>query len=473
MNKGCAYGKLKKIGNGSYGVVYKASNKKDEVAIKKLNDIEEMDIMDTILLASIKHPHINHVVDVLTHDECLNSRELGIVMPLASMDLFSYTEENLSVQSKWDVTVQLIDAVQALHSSGIWHLDIKPENVLIHFPSGKKSEPHIYLTDFGLSMIILPHVISVKTYQSRITPKYRPPELKQKKSPFEVWNTSDVYSLGITLLELWGGFTTESISKRLLDVTDRDLRNVLTNMLKSNPEKRWTMEQVIQSSLFAHQKWHAVGYRKLSERASIQIPINTLWSAFLTEVEHISDITVYIFLRAVDLFWIMIPYLYHENKKHILRRDNYTHHVTLSETMKSILIVAFILSDDKIEEFKYNEFKHIVTFFLKLTQGRLLRPGVVDRCKSLGHAVGVVQQIWNQPEAYLDYGSRVLPKVTIASPKDWMHTSVLKPPTRAKSATRVKSPGCSPDKIMNPETGRCVKRDGKIGKEISRKYPDA
>ena len=40
---------------------------------------------------------------------------------------------------------------------------------------------------------------------------------------------------------------------------------------------------------------------------------------------------------------------------------------------------------------------------------------------------------------------------------------------KAKSPKRVQSGNCPPGKIMNPKTGRCVNRNGKLGKEILKK----
>ena len=42
--------------------------------------------------------------------------------------------------------LQLLDAVQTCHNAGIYHCDLKPDNVLIN-----KEMTEVYLTDFGLS----------------------------------------------------------------------------------------------------------------------------------------------------------------------------------------------------------------------------------------------------------------------------------------------------------------------------------
>ena len=93
------------------------------------------------------------------------------------------------------VLIQIMDALKEVHKKSIWHLDIKPGNIL----KGKNGQ--LYLIDFGASKEI--HSDGAMTTSTALcyTPGYAPNEqVGQIFSKFGPW--TDLYALGATAYNL-------------------------------------------------------------------------------------------------------------------------------------------------------------------------------------------------------------------------------------------------------------------------------
>jgi formylglycine-generating enzyme required for sulfatase activity len=96
-----------------------------------------------------------------------------------------------------DLFRQACAGVGAIHEAGLVHMDLKPENLLIH-------ECVVKVADFGLSRD-LGHLSMVSSELLRDgvgTPGYMSPEQIQAANPREVDKESDIYALGCILCEL-------------------------------------------------------------------------------------------------------------------------------------------------------------------------------------------------------------------------------------------------------------------------------
>ena len=90
--------------------------------------------------------------------------------------------------------IEIILAIEYLHSMNILYRDLKPTNVLID------AEGHIKLTDFGLSSpFFLENSTSTEFWG---TPEYMSPEMLMKTGHDR---TLDYYSIGIILYEMLVG----------------------------------------------------------------------------------------------------------------------------------------------------------------------------------------------------------------------------------------------------------------------------
>lgn len=110
----------------------------------------------------------------------------------------------LTLPMIFDVTTQLLEALDVVHAQGLVHRDIKPENVLLFF--SEYGDVRIKLVDFG----IVKSDNRVRESDADITeagltvgtPHYMSPEqaLGQKVDP-----RSDVWSVGVMLFEMLTG----------------------------------------------------------------------------------------------------------------------------------------------------------------------------------------------------------------------------------------------------------------------------
>ena len=93
----------------------------------------------------------------------------------------------------------------ALHATGIWHWDVKPEN-LLRFGGGGTSQPVWKLCDFGSAMTRPAGPVAPRErgrmediIQRRTTPAYRAPELWDLDLAAKLGPAADVWALGCLL----------------------------------------------------------------------------------------------------------------------------------------------------------------------------------------------------------------------------------------------------------------------------------
>uniref|UniRef100_A0A2K5EJV3 Cyclin-dependent kinase 2 n=1 Tax=Aotus nancymaae TaxID=37293 RepID=A0A2K5EJV3_AOTNA len=130
--------KVEKIGDGTYGVVYKARNKLtgEVVALKKIRlDTETEGIS---LLKELNHPNIVKLLDVIHTENKLDLKFLDASALTGISYLF-----------------QLLQGLAFCHSHRVLHRDLKPQNLLIN------TEGSIKLADFGLARAF---GVPVRTY---------------------------------------------------------------------------------------------------------------------------------------------------------------------------------------------------------------------------------------------------------------------------------------------------------------------
>lgn len=203
------YVKIEKIGEGTYGVVYKGKNKitNQLVALKKIrleNDEEGVPstaIREISLLRELQHPNIVSLLDVL-----MQENKLYLVFEFLSMDLKKYMEllpanTLLEPQLVKSYLHQITQGILFCHQRRTMHRDLKPQNLLID------QNGVIKLADFGLARAF---GIPIRVYTHEVvTLWYRAPEVllgaPRYSCAIDIWSIGCIFSEMATRRPLFHG----------------------------------------------------------------------------------------------------------------------------------------------------------------------------------------------------------------------------------------------------------------------------
>ncbi|KAM9201726.1 cyclin-dependent kinase-like 1 isoform 1-T1 [Dugong dugon] len=201
------YEKIGKIGEGSYGVVFKCRNRDTGqiVAIKRFLESEDDPVIKKIalreirMLKQLKHPNLVNLLEVFRR-----KRKLHLVFEycdhtvLHKLDRYQRGVPEQLVKS---ITWQTLQAVNFCHEHNCIHRDIKPENILIT----KRSV--IKLCDFGFARLLTGPSDYYTDYVA--TRWYRSPELLVGDAhygpPVDVWAIGCVFAELLSGVPLWPG----------------------------------------------------------------------------------------------------------------------------------------------------------------------------------------------------------------------------------------------------------------------------
>ncbi|KXJ21160.1 cyclin-dependent kinase-like 1 [Exaiptasia diaphana] len=200
------YEKLGKIGEGSYGVVFKCRHRETGqiVAIKKFVESEDDPLIRKIamrevrLLKQLKNGNLVNLLEVFRR-----KRKLHLVFEycdqtvLNELDSHPKGVEETTVKK---IIWQTLQAVHFCHQNNCIHRDVKPENILI------TREGIIKLCDFGFARLLSPG----DEYTDYVATRwYRAPELlvgdTQYGFPVDVWAVGCVFAELLSGQPLWPG----------------------------------------------------------------------------------------------------------------------------------------------------------------------------------------------------------------------------------------------------------------------------
>lgn len=211
---------------------------------------------------------------------------------------FAFERGPLSLEQIVDLVEQLLWALDAAHSAGVVHGDVKSDNVVVQ--SGEH-EPTIKLLDFGLAIVDgAPSAYERRTNPSLIagTPDYMAPEVIGGRCPTFA---SDLYAVGIVLYEL----LTESrpfTAQPYQEMLQQHLHQAVVAPSKSRPDRRIppALDQVVLCALakspterfssagtFAHALRRALGGSATASRPSrLEVATTTAMRPLARSTSH-------------------------------------------------------------------------------------------------------------------------------------------------------------------------------------------
>src|SRR5690349_17423457 len=196
------------LGRGGMARVYRAVDTvlDRNVAVKvfdqhaALPDREARRAAEVHLLAGMNHPGLVMVYDAGRDESNPGDPFAYLVMELVDGATLAQAIARgpLPRRAVAVIGAQLAGALDHVHSHGVFHRDVKPANVLVtEDPTGMV----VKLADFGVARLV--DITRLTVYGTTFgTPNYLSPE---QATGDEVTPASDIYSLGLVLLEALTG----------------------------------------------------------------------------------------------------------------------------------------------------------------------------------------------------------------------------------------------------------------------------
>lgn len=292
------YEKLEKVGEGTYGKVYKARDKRTGqlVALKKTRlDMEEEGVPSTALrevslLQMLSHSMFIVRLLCVEHVDKNGKPVLYLVFEYMDTDLKKYldlhargpTQKGLPLDTLKSFMFQLCTGLAHCHSHGVMHRDLKPQNLLVD-----KEKGHLKIADLGLGRAF---TVPLKSYTHEIvTLWYRAPEVllgaTHYSTPVDIWSVGCIFAellcrhplfpgdselqqllhifrmLGTPSEEIWPGVTKfrdwhefpqwrATNLKSAFPTLGEDGLDLLTKMLQYDPAKRISAKAALQHPYF-------------------------------------------------------------------------------------------------------------------------------------------------------------------------------------------------------------------------------
>lgn len=316
-------------------------------------------------LCSLSNPHIVKVYDLFEENgtayyvmdyvdgENLSTRLKRTNVPLAESEVRNYLN-------------QILDGLEAIHNKGMFHLDIKPANIMVD------SHDVVKLIDFGASK----HQSTVggATMSTGIsyTNGYAPSELMaQSYDKFGPW--TDFYALGATMYKLLTNQDPPSVSALSEDETEDkhlalpmpnvsgEMKKLVAWMMQVNRLKRpknvGEIRRILQQSsvatsnneetkVFSPHQSYANSVSEGEETQLIESTVSQSAKGILKFQEIVSEVSFCEIITHVLIFTALIGLFYRcffENKKMINGEEDLYLSIIMSVILSIFIFAPFIL----------------------------------------------------------------------------------------------------------------------------------
>ncbi|KAK9474003.1 kinase-like domain-containing protein [Dipodascopsis tothii] len=219
--KDLCYTQCKMVGNGSFGVVFQTrlSPSNEEVAIKRVLQDKRFKNRELQIMRLVRHPNVVELKAFFysSNGDRRDEIYLNLVLEFVPETIYRASRHFAKLKTTMPMlevklyTYQLFRSLAYIHSQGICHRDIKPQNLLLDPATGI-----LKLCDFGSAKILVAGEPNVSYICSRY---YRAPELIFGATNYTT--KIDVWSTGCVMAELMLGqplFPGESGIDQLVEI---------------------------------------------------------------------------------------------------------------------------------------------------------------------------------------------------------------------------------------------------------------
>ncbi|KAK6530291.1 hypothetical protein TWF694_003653 [Orbilia ellipsospora] len=211
------------------------------------------------------HPNLPHILGVFFEDELKPEGTVPcLVFERAVTDLSSYLRENCPVPAEVMILLSsdIASALSAVHSHGLTHGDLKPQNILLFQRGGRLTAA---LADFGTCGVTDQSYLDVGVIPGTIG--FWAPEYYRDSKYHKVWvnkSQRDIYCFGLILFSIMthdqappfpeSSFRLQHNDRDCLDFLKQRsfesshtkiLWDIIEHCVLSDPETRWSLAQII------------------------------------------------------------------------------------------------------------------------------------------------------------------------------------------------------------------------------------
>ncbi len=260
----------KKIGGGSFGLVFLSINKRtgEKVAIKAMKKYKKDNrtvnnnlLKEVEILKTLDHQNILNIIEFYegTYNFYIVTEycQSGNLLDKITKGNYLMSESRAAV-----ILFQILSAINYCHQRKIIHRDLKPENIMLDNTS-KNGYPYIKIIDFGTAKFI------GEDYEKQFigSPFYMAPEVFEKKYT----DKCDIWSIGIVLYFIiskrkpFNGETFDEIFKCIknnepdliskpFDKASNELIDLIKKMLDKDQNKRISADDALKHEWFIKNK---------------------------------------------------------------------------------------------------------------------------------------------------------------------------------------------------------------------------
>ncbi|XP_037042226.1 aurora kinase A-like [Bradysia coprophila] len=258
---------LSELGAGDFGTVYEVEDKNKKKFALKCIDLTTVSNPNQLRDRETKPIFLNHPNIVKCYDFWFEDNNLYVLLELCTRDTLDHWLINCTLYERkrryQRIFIQMLEAVDYLHSHGLVHRDLKPSNIFFGY------DGRVKIADFSTVLNLkaenlngfVQHTTPQKHTTSVGTPGYIAPEVETGCYDHMV----DVYSLGVILLEMITPLQTFeqrcALFDRLLraefpESCDKKFKNefrLFKLMLSPDPKKRPKIAAIRQTQLIIAQ----------------------------------------------------------------------------------------------------------------------------------------------------------------------------------------------------------------------------